>query len=321
MKINHRTRALLFLTGLFILLFLISYLILPSNSVGDGLYKKANGILKEPEHTIDYIVIGDSEASTSISPMEIWNAYGYTGYNCGVPAQQLQDTYYLLERVLEKQSPKVVLLETNAFYRDFKYINALENTVEDTAKKLFPVYKYHNNWRYFHLYMLKNLRKSPNQGRVTVFKGFQYNTAVKPYQGGPYGKETDQIYQIGDQPLQYMNKIAELCRERGIELILYSSPSPKCWTYQKHNAALAFAKEKQLPYIDFNLMTDELHIDWAKDTRDEGDHINYYGGKKVSDYMGAYLKRHTHLQDHREEAAYSAWKEELKAYLAITKDH
>lgn len=321
MKINHRARALLFLTGLFILLFLLSYLILPYNSMEEGLYKKANGILKEPENTIDYIVIGDSEASASISPMEIWNDYGYTGYNCGVPAQRLQDTYYLLERLLKKQSPKVIMLETNALYRDFKYINALENTVDDTAKKLFPIYKYHNNWRYFHLYMLKNLHKNSDQGPVTVYKGFQYNTAVKPYKGGPYAKETDQVYHIGDQPMQYMNKIVDLCRERGIELILYSSPSPKCWTYKKHNAALSFAKEKQLTYIDFNLMTDELNIDWAKDSRDEGDHMNYYGGKKVSDYMGAYLSKQTSLADHRAETNYAAWNEELKAYKKMIKQN
>lgn len=321
MKINQRARALLFLTGLIILLFLLSYLILPYNSMEEGLYKKANGILKEPENTIDYIVIGDSEASASISPMEIWNDYGYTGYNCGVPAQRLQDTYYLLERLLKKQSPKVVMLETNAFYRDFKYINALENTVDDSAKKLFPIYKYHNNWRYFHIYMLKNLQKKSEQGPVTVYKGFQYNTVVKPYKGGPYAKETDQVYHIGDQPMQYMNKIVDLCREQGIELILYSSPSPKCWTYKKHNAALAFAKEKQLPYIDFNLLTDDLSIDWAKDSRDDGDHINYYGGKKVSDYMGAYLSKQTKLTDHRAEKNYAVWNEELKAYKTMTKQN
>lgn len=321
MNINHRTRALLFLTGLLLLLFLVSCLMLPYNSIENGLYKKANGILKEPDHTIDYIVIGDSEACASISPMEIWNDYGYAGYNCGVPAQRLQDTYYLLERLLKKQSPKVILLETNAFYRNFKYVNALENTVDETAKELFPVYKYHNNWKYFHLYMLNNLHKKSDQAPVTVYKGFPYNTAVKPYKGGPYAKETDQVFPIGGQPMEYMDKIVELCREQGIELILYSSPSPKCWTYKKHNAADAFAKEKQLTYIDFNLMTGELGIDWTKDTRDEGDHLNYYGGKKVSDYMGAYLSKKSGLTDHRTETDYSAWNEELKSYKALTKIH
>ena len=321
MKSKNRIKSISFLTGLLILLYIASYLLIPYNNMGDSLYKKANGILKEPKDTIDYVSMGDSECSASISPMEIWNAYGYSGYNCGVPSQQLQDTYYLLERLLKNQHPKVVFLETNAFYRDFKYINTLETSIEEAVKKIFPIYKYHDNWKYFHFYMLKAIGHKAKQAPATVYKGYQYSAIVKPYKSGPYVTETDDVYVIDDQPLLYLNKIAGLCKDKDIQLILYSAPSPKCWSYSKHNAAAAFANEHHLTYIDLNLDIDTLGIDWANDSRDDGDHLNYFGAKKVSGYMGKYLQEHMGLTDHRTDDRFDGWKKELKNYLKLTEQN
>ncbi|WP_313072028.1 hypothetical protein [Lacrimispora sp.] len=319
MKINNKAKIVLFLSGLFILLYGLSYVILPNNTMDSGLYKKTNSITSEPENTIDYIVIGDSEAVSSISPMEIWKDYGYTGYNIGVPGQRLQDTYYLLEKVLKKQSPKIIFLETNAFYRDFKYLNALDNMVDEDMKNLFPVYKFHSNWKYFHLNMLKNLKDKAADGPIVTYKGFKYVPVINPYKGGPYVKESDSIYPIGDQPTQYINNIIELCKDHNIQLILYSTPTPKNWTASKHNSATALANKNQLKFIDFNLMQDEVPFDWQKDTRDEGDHPNYSGSVKISSYIGAYLAKEGTLIDYRKDKNYESWNQDLIAYKKLTK--
>lgn len=319
MKINNKVKIVLFLSGLFILLYGLSYLSLPNNTMDSGLYKKTNSITSEPENTIDYIVIGDSEAASSISPMEIWKDYGYAGYNCGVPAQRLQDTYYLLERVLKKQSPKIIFLETNALYRDFEYLSALENMVDETIKNLFPIYKFHNNWKSLHFNMLQNLNNKSAEGPITTYKGFKYVPVINPYKGGPYIKESDSVYPIGDQPMEYMNKIIKLCKKQNISLILYSVPTPVNWTASKHNAAASLANENQLTFIDLNLMTAEVPMDWKKDTRDEGDHPNYFGSVKISGYIGAYLSKEGALTDYRKDKNYESWNQDLIAYKKLTK--
>ncbi|MDK2968792.1 hypothetical protein [Lacrimispora sp.] len=316
MQEGKKIKTISFIIGLITLLYIMSLLFMPVNTGAGGLYKKAGGISKEPLNTIDYLAIGDSECSTSISPMEIWNSYGYAGYNCGVPGQRLQDTYYLLKRILNKQSPKVVLLETNATFRDFKYINALETKIDEKTKKLFPIYQYHNNWKYFHFYMLKNFSAKAIKKPSSVYKGYQRNTITRPYTGGPYTAETDKVHQIGDQPVFYLKKIMDLCNKKGIRLILYSSPSPKCWSYAKHNAMKQFADKNGLDYVDLNLSLDRLSIDWNQDSRDSGDHINYYGAKKVSAYLGNYLSGQNLLTDHRQDSSYTTWNQELKRYLA-----
>lgn len=318
MRSKYIIRPILFLSGLFILLYGLSFLFLPYNSTGEGPYKKLNGILSAPRNTIDYITIGDSECSTSISPMELWYKHGYAGYNCGVPGQRLQDTYYMLQQILEKQSPKVVLLETNAFYRNFDYSNALQDAVDKAAQNLFPIYKYHNSWKYFSLGTLESIKK-PGHKLPRSYQGYQYNATTKPYTDGPYVHKTKKVEPIDPQPLMYLNKIADLCRERNIQLILYSAPTPLCWTYEKHNAAAAFARENNLSYVDLNLHTKKLKIDWAKDTRDKGNHMNYFGAKKVTDYMGAYLSKHTDLTDRRSQNQYVSWNKTLKKYLKLTK--
>ncbi|EKC70166.1 hypothetical protein LEA_07921 [human gut metagenome] len=48
----------------------------------------------------------------------------------------------------------------------------------------------------------------------------------------------------------------------------------------RHNSTQALADKLQIPFIDFNTMSDQVSINWSTDTRDQGDHLNYFGAKK-----------------------------------------
>lgn len=87
-----------------IILILLSMLFEPkNNSVKAGMHNRsASGILAEPENTIDMIVVGNSEAYTSIIPMELWNDYGYTSYVCASPEQSLPLSVRLLRRIIKE---------------------------------------------------------------------------------------------------------------------------------------------------------------------------------------------------------------------------
>ena len=142
---------------------------------------------------------------------------------------------------------------------------------------------------------------------------------MDPYVDGSYVIATDEREEIQKVPLYYLDKIVKLCKEREIDLILYSVPSPKCWSYARHNSNADFAERNQLPYIDFNLLQEEINLDWSRDTSDKGDHINFYGAQKVTAYIGEYLSTHYDLPDHRQETSYSDWNEVLEDYLKETK--
>ena len=96
-------KPIIFIFILFLILLGISGWFMPKNNVkGNGIHEaRSNGIFGEEKNTIDVLVIGDSESFTSISPLPIWNKYGFTMYNGGVSRQYMVDTYDYLNKVLK----------------------------------------------------------------------------------------------------------------------------------------------------------------------------------------------------------------------------
>lgn len=311
MRNKRLLKQIIFVFGLLILLLIFSYYF-------EKVPTKSKGIYREPKNTIDYLVIGDSESDSSISPMEIWKDYGYTGYNCGIPGQRIQDNYFTLERLLKKQSPKVILMETNEFYRDFPSFVGLETIVSQATKKILPIYTNHNRWKTLNFDTQNNNSTKRNSHYINPLKGFHYNVKVAPYKKGPYVEKNKMTAKISILPLFYLNKIVTLCKEKHIRLILYSAPSPLCWSYQKHNASAAFAEKNKLPFVDLNLYNNKLGINWSSDTKDKGNHLNFNGAIKVTKYMGKYLYDHNYLSDHRNQKRYASWNKALTKYLKIT---
>ncbi len=263
---------------------------------------------------VDYLVMGDSEGWASVQPMEIWRSCGFTGYNLSRAGQRLQDFYFQLKDTLETQQPKVLLLETDILYKSVGLIGESEGFLTTLLCRSIPFLRYHERWSK----MLPDLSSGEKTTQRNIFRGAYYNTLVCPYTGGDYTQPTDEVRQLPLTQRYFADKIVQLCRENGIQLILFSAPSPLCWSYQMHNGLAAYAQEQGLEYIDLNLKQQELGIDWSQDTHDEGDHLNYSGSQKASAYLAQYLTEHTSLQDHRGEAGYEAWDEDLTAYLSAT---
>ena len=131
----------------------------------------------------------------------------------------------------------------------------------------------------------------------------EYREIVKTKE---YMVKTDDIKPIPKENLEYLNKIIELSKENNIKLIFVGLPSQKSWNYAKHNAINKLSKELQFEYINLN-MIEEIDIDWQKDTRDKGDHLNYFGAKKVSKYLGEYLKKLNIISSKKNDSNYNDW--------------
>ena len=58
-------------------------------------------------------------------------------------------------------------------------------------------------------------------------------------------------------------------------------------------------------------------MDWEEDSRDGGDHLNYYGAVKFSHAFGDFLVQEFDLPDHRQDPAYAAWNEAYPRYLEL----
>lgn len=299
-----------FLLILALLLIFSSYIFSPkSNQKEAGMENAtANGILGEKENTIDVLILGDSEAYSSFSPMLMWQEHGFTAYTCSSSAQYLSLTEVMLKRSFQHQNPKVVILEANAVYRETSFMNSLAINAEN----LISVFKYHNRWKTLRI---NDFFDSIDYTWTDDFKGFNFSTNVIPSNNTNYMIETEKSADIQPINENSVKAIADFCKENGAEFFLISAPSAKNWTYEKHNGIQKLADKYQINYVDLNLLTDEVPIDWKKDTKDQGDHVNYYGAVKTTEYLGKYLKDNFTLPDHRMDNEYSAWNEALARYL------
>lgn len=60
---------------------------------------------------------------------------------------------------------------------------------------------------------------------------------------------------------------------------------------QRHNEVQALADALAVPYLDLNLNTEELGIDWNLDTLDGGDHLNYTVVRKLRHICSGICRR------------------------------
>ena len=103
----------------------------------------ANAVYLEPEQTIDVLFLGDSETYCSFIPLQIYKEHGITSFVCGTSLQMLSYTEEFLHGVFEKQSPKIVFLETNTVFRK----EDIFSEIARSAERIFPVFRYHNRWK------------------------------------------------------------------------------------------------------------------------------------------------------------------------------
>ena len=267
--------------------------------------QEANGVLGEPENTLDVLFLGDSECYSSFSPLQMFEDYGFASYNCGTHTQRLYYANTLLHRATEHQRPSVVVIETNALFRRFSISKSLFRTVEDTL----PVFEYHNRWKSL---VPEDFTEEPTCTYSDDAKGYVAKYAVNAADAAGYMQEEEEdeeerLERIPRVNKAYLQHMFDYCRSIGAEPILVSTPSTINWNVTRHKAVEKFASEVGVAYIDLNEGEHKVDIDWEKDTSDNGDHLNVSGARKVSAYVGAYLAENYGLPDHREDEAYESW--------------
>ncbi len=298
---------------LLVLLFGASVLFQPKSNTKDAgmLDSAANGILGEPQNTIDVLIIGDSEAYSAFVPLKIWNDYGFTPYVCATSAQILCYSYEFLQKTFETQQPRVVLLETNAIYRAFSDSDILSQKLAT----VMSVFRYHNRWKTL---SLRDWSFGVDLSNTEINKGYIYSNAVGSVDTKNYMKPSKVHEGFPKKNGTYVEKINKLCEQNGAKLVLVSSPSVKNWNMRRHNAVAELSKKIGCDYIDMNTLRKEIPIDWKTDTKDKGDHLNYTGALKASTYLGEYFDSLGIFRDKRNDPAYSQWNSAVKDFSEST---
>jgi len=289
-------------------------------------------------HRNDVLIIGDCEVYENISPVTLWEDFGIPSYIRGNAKQLMWQSCAMLEDALRCETPKVVILsvlammygepqrDSEAYNRlaldgmrwsrtKYEAIRASMLPDESVASYVLPLLRFHDRWN--------ELDKTDWQyffaKRQVGIAGFVMRSDVLPLDGSdePILRPN---YDFGDMAWEYLDKLADLCAERGIQLVLFKAPSLTPHWYGEWDAQMVqYAQEHSLAYLNALDKADDIGLDFAVDTYDAGLHLNRQGAEKMARYLGEYLRENCPaLEDRRgEEALEQDWAMKSAQYRAM----
>lgn len=311
-KYKNYIKACIFVFIFFEIVIALSYAFVPKlNSKEENMENvDASGVFAEPDHSLDVLFVGDSNAYSAFSPMVMYENEGLTSYVTANPGQLMYQTYDFIKKVAKKQDLKVVVMETNLLFRE----NKLDKAFSFTIKQNFGFIAYHNRWKKL---KLDDFVSSTNY-QVNIKKGFKYSKKVRKNKYRDYMKTNathNTIYSLNET---YLSRISNYCKSKNIELILVTAPNLKMMSNVRHDKIEKLAAKNNIPYYDMNTDQQILsQMKWDKYYRDRGDHLNVYGATMVSKNFAAYLKNNYKLSDHRNDLKYDSWNKDLIEYKKL----
>ena len=263
----------------------------------------------EPRDSIDVLLLGSSKVHNGISSPQLLEEYGIRSNNFSQNGQVLPQTWFALREALQYQKPKLVVVDIYKVVQD-SLINssvAMHYTADfmrlgapklqmiyellprgERAEYLFDIIAYHTRWK-----ELTEADFLPPD--VSGMGSEPLHSVYQPYEGWEIVPE-----EITAPPAQveieYLDRIVDLCKEEGIDLLLISVPmtTPEDDDLDRQavlNGMAQYAAEKGLPYLNMLHLVDEIGLDFETDMADVY-HVNAAGMAKVTRYLGVYLTEH-----------------------------
>ena len=301
------------------------------------------------EQAVDVLLIGSSHIRHGVFPMELWRTRGIAAYNLAGNGCTIPSAYWVLVNALDYRVPEVVVMDVfdmwpgrivsdryghvhdqfDAFplsvhkaqmvldlFRDPALTDRNGNSLYEKRWEFFwNLGEYHSRWASLGKEDFAGERAIEERSRV--WKGAEPLSGVVERREHKYKKKGDGGLPVYDeQSRQYLEKMIDLCDDRGIRLILVNTGFD-CSDEAKlfHDSVVDIAADKGVPYYDF---TKEDFIDFGTDLNSTGHntHVNFSGAEKMSERVGDILAEEGCLQDHRGDAAYEQWRADCEAFIA-----
>lgn len=272
------------------------------------------------ETPLDVIFFGTSTTYCSVAPPYLWHSYGFTSYTRAGDSETMWQTYYLARDAVRHNKPQVIVCDMSSmkFGADFfeepanrKNIDGMRLSKDklDCARAsmyeeeslisyVLPVLRFHSRWDEL---KAEDFRYAFIKPSVT-YDGYLMSYEVVADDGEDTGEE---IKALPDKSKEYLIKLMEFCREQGVTLLLVKSPTYINWYKSYDTEIRELSGEYGVEYINFDDHKDDMGLIRSEDYADGHSHLNIYGAEKYCDYLGAYIKDHAELTDHRDDPSYA----------------
>lgn len=320
-------RVLAFVLAFFVVLEALSLaLFSPRQASGfKNRLQDAYSFMDESENTLQIVGFGNSDLYSGFVPPELWNEYGYTSTICASPNQSVNESIEFARLVFEKQSPELVIIETDMLYDEKPYSDSdikkkgriklfldrvkpefFERDVED----IFSVFKFHNRWKL----------KSSNPSHDTLkTHGYRFSNKICTLNAKDYMVKTDEYEPIHAEKLYQLDAFVTLCRENNAKVLLVEMPTMSSWNYERHNAVEQYAEKNGLAFLDMNLLYEQVGISMTNCFRDEGHHLNYYSARAVTKYIGNYISQNYEIKSVVSDETTEKWNDNYQKFLKQAK--
>lgn len=274
--------------------------------VEDKSSKRYKGDIYLGTNNPDVLYLGTSHVLYGIYPEVIDSEYNIESYNVGGYAQRMATSYWCLVNALEKNSPKLVVVDSysindDSLYpvddKDFLHFSTdaiplsynkwrmVDDLLDDSSLKfefLFPFAIYHSRWSDINRYDFDYYKYDNNKGAIVDETVGEYEAAELPLQ--------DELIIQESVSRKYLQRIIDLCEDNNIDVLLISIPFVASEeTIKESNSMALVASKNNLNF--YNMFYDEkIDLDYTKDfTESTGQHLNSEGAKKISLALGQYI--------------------------------
>ena len=343
-RIAGIARCVVFLVILALVLSTVNGVLLPKYNFTNANWPSGttfSSFYEMEKDSVDVLFLGSSVVMNAFSPLQIYKDHQIRSFNLGSEQQSPFLSYFWLKEALRYQTPKVVVMDTRFCftYHAASPINTLEGMTRKcldpmrlspvkmeavrTLCELDPAHsemsyyltnlRYHDRW--------KSLEKSDfEHGKFADFSLMGYTLGIDDYIQSyqtfdPVDAEAafDDAHQLS---MEYLDKIAVLCRENGIEMVLVNLLGNEM-NDGIHNGYTAFAQKHGIDYYNFN--ETGLHDAVGAKFPEESfyRHATPKGAVKMSQYMGGLLADVYGVEGVRDEQ----WEKQVSFYENVLKMH
>ena len=282
--------------------------------------RKVEGFYAEEKNRLDFVFVGSSQMFTSVVPAVLWQEYGITSYDFGANEQPMYLSYYYIKEALKYQKPEAIVLEVS-YCKGLDYthegvhhinlddlrmgpvkLEAIFDVIPEGERwpYIFELAKYHDTWPTLNKEGLKYIFADKHN----PYKGYTPSVEGVP-DGGIFNEEIGKITERAVLPefsVEYMEKIIELCKAEGVDLLFLKTPNDHIENQPYYNAVADLAAANDIPYLNLNgEMAGQLH-----------NHV--FHAETITKRIGEWLLSLYDVEDKRENPEYARWNDDADYY-------
>lgn len=246
----------------------------------------------------EVLFFGSSRCFHHYDPNIISDSLEMSCYNCGMDGMGILYFYQRFKLITERYSPKLIVYDIHPKFDllvnepDNKYLGgmrafynhqSIRHVFEDVDsyepyKMMSNAYRYNSKLLPYFSDMVAPSKSSD--------KGYRPKDKVMKYEPSITSVETP--YNVDSLKIKYFELLIKECQEKGIQLVLATSPIYKGYRSSKYDIAMSLANKHNIPYL---LHVNEETISRNKIYFYDSSHMNRKGATEYSKMIAHELKK------------------------------